>query len=48
MRHGRIDELKGVSSAEVDDAVKDDIESIMESTHLNAHGDLGCALEAVG
>ena len=28
MRHGRIDELKGVSTAEVDDAVKDDIESI--------------------
>lgn len=27
MRHGRINELTGVSVAEVDDAVKDDIES---------------------
>jgi hypothetical protein len=27
MRHGRVNELTGVSVAEVDDAVKDDIES---------------------
>jgi len=27
MRHGRINELTGVSEMEVDDAVKDDIES---------------------
>lgn len=27
MRHGRVNELTGVSAAEVDDAVKDDIEA---------------------
>ncbi|RUL74461.1 TonB-dependent receptor [Dyella choica] len=27
MRHGRIDQLKGVSVKDVDDAVRDDIES---------------------
>lgn len=32
MRHGRIDELKGVSAEDVDNAVKDDIESIWTRT----------------